>query len=138
MYRVKRSERIIETLCLTNSKGEVIKTIDVSIDIDAIASEFNRRRDAFLTAQRRFTAIHKAGKKVAYTTVYGEYGTALADLFEVIFGKEATADILEYFENNYIEMMIQIFPFINERIVPAIYRAVRYSKEQLKNLRRRK
>ena len=130
MYIVKRSEKITETLQLQVNDGTK-KNIDITVDVDLIASEFVKRREIFLSAQRKMIALQKAGRKDGFENTYIEYGEALIDFFAVVFGKENTLAIADFFDDSYIEMMIQLFPFINERIVPAIKRSVGYTKKQL-------
>ena len=131
MYVVKRSEKITETLRLQGDSGNV-KDIDITIDVDVIAAEFVRKQKDFLAAQRHVAAIQKEGRKAGFENAYIEYGNTLLELFRVIFGAENTLAIADFFGDNYIEMMMQLFPFIDERIVPAIKRSVGYTKKQLR------
>ena len=137
MYIVKRSEKITETLRLQADDGTT-KDIDITVDVDVIASEFVKRQAAFIAAQRRMIALQKSGRKAGFENAYIEYGSALIDFFTVVFGKENTLAIADFFENSYIEMMMQLFPFINERIAPAIKRSVGDTKKQLSKQWRRR
>lgn len=132
MYKIKRSEKITETLGLTDENGTVVKTVDIVIDADLIAAEFVKKHKQFIAAQKRLTEAQKLGRKSGFEAAYIEYGSALIDFFCVVFGKEHTLEIADYFGDRYIEMMMQLFPFVNERIIPAIRRSVGYSKKQLK------
>lgn len=130
MYIVKRSEKITETLRLQADDGST-KDIDIVIDVDLIASEFVKRREDFLSAQRKMLALQKAGRRNGFENAYIEYGKTLIDFFTVVFGKENTLTIADFFGDSYVEMMMQLFPFINEKITPAIKRSVGYTKKQL-------
>lgn len=130
MYIVKRSEKITETLRLQADDGST-KDIDIVIDVDLIGSEFVKRREDFLSAQRKMLALQKAGRRNGFENAYIEYGKTLIDFFTVVFGKENTLTIADFFGDSYVEMMMQLFPFINEKITPAIKRSVGYTKKQL-------
>ena len=132
MYIVKRSEKITETLRLQGKSGDDVKDIDIVIDVDVIASDFVKKRDEFIAAQRRITAIQKEGRKAGFENAYIEYGKTLLDFLGIVFGKENVLTIADFFDDNYIEMMTQLFPFINERIVPAVKRSIGYTKKQLR------
>lgn len=55
-------------------------------------------------------------------------------IFELIFGEDGTKRLLEFFEDNYIEMGIQVVPFINAVIVPKINETLRNRKAQIRAL----
>lgn len=131
MYIVKRSEKLTETLRLQSNSGDV-KDIDIMIDVDVIAGDFVKKRDEFIVAQKRIIAIQREGRKTGFENAYIEYGNALLDFLRVVFGAESILAIADFFEDNYIEMMTQLFPFINERIVPAVKRSIGYTKKQLR------
>lgn len=131
MYVVKRSEKITETLRLQSDSGEA-KDIDITIDADVIAAEFVKKREDFIAAQKRIIKIQKEGRAAGFDNAYIEYGNALLDFLRVVFGAENVLTIAEFFEDNYIEMMSQLFPFISDRIVPAVKRSIGYTKKQLR------
>ncbi len=130
MYQLKRSEKITETFSLPDG-GELLEIV---IDIDNIAGEFLARQDALTAAQKKLKESQRAGKRPDFSAAYQSYGAALIDLFELLFGRENTCKILEAYENKYIEMFLQVVPFLNERIVPAVQRSVKERKARMKKL----
>lgn len=138
MYVISRSENIKETLCLKNKDGTTAAQIDVVVDIDTIAADYIKKRDILVAAEKSLKLAQKSGNSEGFKHAYGLYGSAIVDLCEVVFGKENTCKILEFYDNRYVEMLTQVIPFINERFTPAIYRAVGERKKQLKKLHRRR
>ncbi|MFA9381679.1 MAG: hypothetical protein ACERKO_11530, partial [Acetanaerobacterium sp.] len=122
MYEIKRADKIEEQIKLGD------KVLTVRLDPDAIALEFNKRTNAVIAAEQ---AIKKYGKSDDVESALQAYTDALINLLSLVFGEDNTVAILEYFENNYIEMGIQIFPFIIEVVTPKIQTAVKAQREQL-------
>lgn len=55
-------------------------------------------------------------------------------VLQIIFGEENTQKILAFYENNYSEMFMQIYPFISEAIIPKISEVGKRKAEELKAL----
>ena len=52
-------------------------------------------------------------------------------MFNVIFGEEDAANILLFYEGNYTEMLLDVFPFVDGEIIPKIREASEARKAQL-------
>ena len=61
------------------------------------------------------------------------FGNVVISMFTLVFGKENTAKILEFYQDNYTEMATEITPFIANVIAPAVEQAVEKKKQQLAN-----
>lgn len=133
-YQVTRSKRITETLELTDEKGNVVESIDVNLDADAVCTAFRKKQTEVIDAERRLKEIRKNGVETDLECAYEAYGTAVIAIFELIFGEDGTKKLLEFFEDNYIEMGIQVVPFINAVIVPKINETLRNRKAQIRAL----
>lgn len=132
-YQIRRSNRVVEDLELCDSNGKVVDTIRVDLDIDSISGRFRAQYAKLISAERQITAVRKNSVNAENAQqIFETYGTALINLLDSIFGVEDTQKILVFYENNYIEMSIQIFPFVHEVIIPQIEKSVNQSKEQLK------
>lgn len=138
MYNLMRSVCITETLCLRNKDNTVAEEIKLLVDVDTIAADFITKQDTLLAARKSLKAAQKRGNERGFAQAYELYASAIVDFFEVVFGKENTCKILEFYDGRYVEMLMQVLPFINESFVPAVYRSIEYRKKQLKKLRRGK
>ena len=135
-YKLTRSTRIIETLELTDENDNVVDTIDIDLDADAICTAFRKKHLAIIDAERRLKEVQKKGVQENIETAFSVYGTALLDVFELVFGTSGTKKILEFYENKYVEMSVQIVPFIYSVIVPKINETLNNQKTKLKNMYR--
>jgi hypothetical protein len=133
-YQVTRSKRITETLELTDEKGNVVESINVNLDADAVCTAFRKKQTEVIDAERRLKEIRKNGGETDLECAYEAYGNAVIAIFELIFGEDGTKRLLDFFEDNYIEMGIQVVPFINAVIVPKINETLRNRKAQIRAL----
>ncbi len=133
-YQVTRSKRITETLELTDANGIVVNSINVNLDADAVCTAFRKKQIAIIDAERRLKDVQRKGSQADLDAAYEAYGDAMLNIFELIFGDEGTKKILEFYENNYVEMGLQIVPFIREIVIPKLDDALKSHKRQMKNL----
>ena len=127
MFELKRSEKIVEQIKL----GDEI--IEVNLDAGAIQARFTKGYNELLRAQN---ALNGATSDTldAVSDKLEQYGNAVVGVLQVIFGEENTQKILAFYENNYSEMFMQIYPFISEVIIPKISEASKRKAEELKAL----
>lgn len=137
-YKASRSARLNETLELVDAKGSTVHLINIDLDVDGMAQEFNKRYNSVIAAE-------KAAKAVSYKEItemtdeaaqainnaVAAFGAAAVSLFKLIFGEENTAAILDFYENKYIEMCINIVPFITDVIVPKIKQSTKEAQTRL-------
>lgn len=96
-YQVTRSKRITETLELTDEKGNVVESIDVNLDADAVCTAFRKKQTEVIDAERRLKEIRKNGVETDLECAYEAYGNAVIAIFELIFGEDGTKRLLEFF-----------------------------------------
>lgn len=132
MYKITRKSQIIETLQLCNLNGEVVHEIPVEITIDGFIGQYNKCRDKLLA-----TKIAAESKDNSETNVEA-YGNAIISLMQLIFGEENANTILQFYDNRYGEMLVDIFPFITEVIQPQLQQASKARMEQFKKMSKRK
>jgi hypothetical protein len=137
-YQIKKSRKILEELELCNDNGDVEKTLTINLDVDSIAPVFRKKQVALINAQKELKNIQKMGNQADFDAAYEIYGRALVDIFELTLGADNTAEILDFFENNYIEMCTQVVPFISEIIIPSIENSIFEKKKQMKNMHKKK
>lgn len=125
MYQVQRKNRIKEQLQLCNADGSVAFVADVDLNVDIIANRVSKAYESLGMAQ---IALQQEPQDQKAMEAYGE---AVIAVFSVIFGEEDTKRIVEFYENNWTEMLLDLFPFINNEIMPKIREASAERKDQL-------
>ena len=125
MYQVTRKNRIKEQLQLCHADGTVALTADVDLNVDIIANRVSKAYEAPGMAQNALTNDPRNPATME------AYGNAVIAVFNVIFGEDQTAAIVEFYEGNYTEMLLDLFPFINNEIMPKIAEASEARRAQL-------
>lgn len=125
-YQARRSAVLIEDIELINKENKVEKVIHVEFNADAMVREFNAARNGIIRAQAE---ANKSDVSDKYTT----FGEAVIEIFRVVFGEENTREIIKFYENNYLEMVSELMPFITDVAAPAVQQAVDAKKQQLAN-----
>lgn len=125
MYEITRKNRIKEPLRLRNEDGTLAHTINVDLNVDSIAARAIKAYEMLGMAQN---ALQKAPNS---PEALDAYGNAVIALFNVIFGEEDAGKIVAFYENNWTEMLLDIFPFINNEIMHRIQAASAARKAQL-------
>ena len=124
-YTVTRKNRIKEQLQLCHADGTVALVCDVDLNVDVIANRVSKAYETLAIAQNTLqNSPHDARAMEAY-------GNAVIAVFDVIFGEENTQKIVGFYENNWSEMLLDLFPFINNEIMPKIQEASDARKAQL-------
>lgn len=125
MYQVTRKNRIKEQLQLCHANGDVALTVDVDLNVDEISARVNKAYEVLGVAQNALKKDEKNEKLLE------AYGKAVVAVFSVIFGEENAERILDFYEGNFTEMLLDIFPFINGEIMPKIREASAARRNQL-------
>lgn len=127
MYQITRKNRIKETLQLCHANGDVAEEINVDLNVDVIAGRMNKAYEALGMAQNAL------GANTNSPELLEQFGNAVMAVFDVIFGEDGRKRIVAFYENNYTEMLLDLFPFINNEIMPKIREASAQRKQQLIN-----
>lgn len=127
MFKLQRSQKIIEQLQV----GEDI--IDVNIDAGEIQTRFMKKYNDVIAAEKTIGKIKDSSIEESAAAM-DIYGSAVCALLQVIFGEENTQKILIFYEDNYIEMFQQIYPFIYGVIIPKVSEAAMEKTKQVKAL----
>lgn len=125
MYQITRKNKIVEQLQLCHADGSVALVVDVEINVDQTAGKINKAKELLAMAQG---ALQKNPESPELMEAYGK---AVVSLFNSIFGEEDTEKIIAFYDGNYSEMLIDIFPFLYNEIIPKINEASAERKEQL-------
>lgn len=135
MYQVTRKSKIEEQLQLCRADGTPALEVTVEINVDTLGNKINKAYEIVGRVQNDLKKDPHSEKLLE------EYGNAVIALFEAIFGESNAEAILNFYEGNETEMLLDIFPFINDVILPKVREASEARKAQLRaaaNLAKRK
>lgn len=127
MYQIQRKNRIVEQVQLVHANGDIACTLDVDINVDEIAPKINKAYELVGMAQVELQ------KDAASQRAIDAYGEAVLSLLTVIFGDEGCKKIVDFYGNRnaWSEMLVDLFPFINNEIIPKVQEASEARKKQL-------
>ena len=128
MYQIQRKNRIKEQLQLCHANGEIACTLDVDINVDRMTAQISKAYDQLGKAQNELMKDRTSDKLIE------EYGKAVVLVLTVIFGEDGCKKILDFYEDNYTECLLDILPFVSGEIMPKIREASKARKEQLQAL----
>lgn len=130
MYKIKRSNHVTESLQIED-RGKLLElTVDIVID------DIMKKYVELGSRLGKLQAMLKAEEKTE--DLYAEYGRTVVEYFELFFGEEQTAKIMELYNGRYSEMLIDITPFLQDVIVPAIIKAQEETKNKYRALAKRR
>lgn len=123
MYVINKSESIKESLMVRNASGQEL-VVDVEIKVTPqVVQDFRR-------AQVQLIELQKRDKKD--TVVIEKIGTLVVDIFLLFFGKTDTEKLIEFYDGDYATMMIDVFPFLADEVIPKLSIEAKKRKKQLK------
>lgn len=128
MYQIKRKNRIKEQLQLCHANGDIACTLDVDINVDRMTAQISKAYDQLGRAQNELMKDRTSEKLIE------EYGKAVVLVLTAIFGEDGCKKILDFYEDNYTECLLDILPFVSGEIMPKIREASQARKEQLEAL----
>ena len=126
-YEIQRKQRIKDQLTLKDEKGKIVHTLDIDLDADTIAGRYTRTINNVIRAEQLIKTDNPTSETIE------QYGNAIADLMALIFGEENAAIIIDFYDDGYSEMLIDILPYIQDVIAPKIDESSKKRVAQLKN-----
>jgi len=122
-YQIKREKQYFaEDIELLDQDGRVVLSIHVALDPDSVVEKISRKYIDLVHIQQSFQGFDASTKNEA------EVQEAL---LEAVFGTADTRRLLDYFDGNYIEMMHQVGPWIENVAVPRIREIAQKNKQQI-------
>ena len=112
----------MESLELVNENGEVEKIIQVEITTGKLADSLSRKYVELIRAQREMKQLSNDTDKKTEKMVetYEHIGTIVLEMMEIVFGEKNTKEIMSFYENDYVEIIQQVMPFIINIILPEV------------------
>ena len=130
--RINVNPLINEKLVLTYNEGFFRRKkliLRVIGRVDDMVNAYNR-------AQKQLQDAENMVRKDATELNQQKYGEAVLALFNVCFGAEGTEKIVDFFEGRYIEMLAELYPFIEEKILPKLNNPYKEAVERAKRMRK--
>lgn len=121
-YQVVRKSKIHEELELCHADGTVAERLTVDLDIDIHLQRVNKAYENLAMAQIDLQKENITAEK---------FGRAVLNLFAVLFGEDGKNRIVAFYEGKEMEMLLDLFPFINNVIMPQLEAASAARKQQL-------
>lgn len=110
MYTITKSDNTIKTeLCVKS--GEIEKIYKVNLHVEDVISKYNNLRRLLGEADRQ-------RKEKQTEESYKQLGEVIVELIRIIFGDEQASDMIDFYENRVIELLLDVVPFINNEIQP--------------------
>lgn len=112
MYKItKGANRIEKDLQIVTSDGAEVATFRVSISMREMETRVAKAYEAMSIARAELQKKPDAVEA---------YGKAVIAFMQTIFGDEQTAQLLEIYESDYTQMLLDVVPFIQDEIMPAL------------------
>lgn len=128
-YRVTKGKRCIEELELIAENGEVIKTLTVDLGTGKIAESLSYKYIELMRAQSELSKVSESPEKCV--EAYEKIGNIIMLMIETVFGTKGAKDIFEFYENDYIEIVKQVMPFITDVVLPNARKIAQENKTQI-------
>jgi hypothetical protein len=125
VYKITRKNRIREQLQLCNEDDSVALEVPVDLNVDEIQGRALKAMQELGRCQAEIRRDPKSEDALE------AFGNAVITLFTVIFGEDGAKQIIAFYEDNYTEMIVDVFPFITGEILPKIAAASEARKEQM-------
>lgn len=118
MYQITRTNHITDEIELHDGN----KTLQVKVDltVDQILQQYNRDLQAILSSKDQIITLSDDGEIEAATA---RLGAAIVAFFGLIFGREQTEKILEFYGGNHNDMFADFLPYLVNEIMPKIQQA---------------
>lgn len=136
MLRLERTRKYLDTLEFVRN-GVTVKRLDIVFDPDAAANEFSALYERLIRTQKALIRYQKTGDVRKFHETAESFGVLFTDLLSLTFGKHNAAVVLEFYENDYLEMLTTVMPYLRVVILPKIGEALKREKIWLRQYYRR-
>ena len=126
MYQITRNH-VVEDLELDDNGKKL--NLHVDLNVDTILRRYLEVAGELAKAQQ------DARKGLTEERVEA-LGTAILNVFSVIFGDDQAKQLVDFYGGAYTEMLADVTPFINDVVVPKVNEAQQRIMNQYKNVKR--
>ena len=136
-YQAKRHNTYTEEFELVNEFGEVVHTLHVSIDPGSMVEKLSGQYTELLRTQTEIQSIDPE-EKGELIGAYQKLGNAVIAILKSVFGDDDTEIILEFYNNRYNEMALEVMPFITDVVIPKIREITQQNRKSIQQKYNRK
>lgn len=115
MYEIKKSKNLVEDLKISDGDKELV--VHVDINLDKIARKFSVLQAEFAITKKEVDENPNNLNAVA------KLGDLTISILNMLFGEVETARMMEFYEEKYIDLITDVFPFITSVIIPKLREA---------------
>ncbi len=133
-YQVKRSKKITETLELVDADGKIVEVISIDLDVDTVARQISKDHIELVKAGTELQEISESIKdqeNPKLQEMMEKYGNAVIKLFNAVFGEENTVKVVKFYENRYVEMSLEVTPFIVNVVLPRVREVAQSARKEV-------
>lgn len=127
MYTIKKQSAFKDTLKIEDQDG---KALELAIDFHADQKTLMRYRGL----EVQYRDMQKAATEAPTAENVEALGKCVVDIFSLLFGEENTKKILEFYANDYTQMLTDCMPYIRDVMIPAL---TKYAKSVKQSYKRR-
>lgn len=128
MYTLVQNQNFLDDIQLQKADGSTeILHISLSISPDLVKQ--------YRQLQVRLMNLEKKRKSGIDEEIASQIGIAIVDIFNLLFGKANTQKLLEFYANDFTQMVAEIFPYIQGEIIPKFQQMAKSRKQALKKRR---
>lgn len=128
MYQITRNH-VVEDLELDDNGKKL--NLHVDLNVDSILRRY-------LAVAAELTRAQNDVSKGLTEERVEKLGTAILNVFGVIFGDEQTKKLVDFYDGAYTEMLADVAPFINDVVVPKVNEAQQRLMQNYQNVKRHK
>lgn len=127
-YQIQRHEHFTESLELVDEAGNVAHSLKVDLNPGTVVESLSRKYLELFKIKQEIDSIDMSNLETA-AEAYDKLGNAVTSLMGAVFGEEQTNVILQFFGENYSDMIQAVIPFINNVVVPEVRRLAKENKK---------
>ncbi len=127
MYRINREKTLKEQLDID---GVVF---DVDLNVTKMANDLMKNYSFIGVLESEL----KTGDVKEVSNHYEKIGLAFKKLLNIIFTEEQTNKMLSMYEDDYISLMNDLVPFINDVIIPKVRKISEEKQKKIKDIKKK-
>lgn len=130
-YQAKRKAVYTEEFELVEEDGTMFCTLHVTLDPDSVVTRLSEKHIALVEALQNVRNVKQTSSEEEKARGVEILGHAVVDILEVVFGKEDTEIITDFYSNRYIEMCQEVIPFVTGVVIPQVRKMARENRKQI-------
>lgn len=131
-YQAKRTSAYTQDFELVDESGRVVHSMKVALDPGSVVEKLSKQYTDLLKIKAKVDKISaESSNREELTSAYETLGNAVIAMIRSVFGDENTKTILEFYRNRYNDIILEVFPFITDVVLPDIRRITQQNKKDI-------